>query len=276
MRDRESIRNEVRACIREELNNSQGTQTLVNRTRNLIRESASFAARNLSDSGSVQPLPQNQNSKSKRPLPGHPLRFGSKKSKTATPESIPKSVYLLDEPDVEDDEEYSLTESMIILKGECDLYCDADENGIRSELVNLFKTKLPFITNGDFDFVRRDRNIISSPVVKKEHVWDSKHVKHLCGTGRLYVRLNVSKDTLVEDEEGSITETPAPAPSTSLPSISAEARPSGLHAFSGFGDVAAISQNTTSVAGLSTREFNIRRLRTTARDKHATAHDQTT
>ena len=78
---RESIRNEVRACIREELNDSQGTQTPVNRTRNLIRESASFAARKLSTSGSVQPLPQNQNSKSKRPLPGHPLRFGSKKLK---------------------------------------------------------------------------------------------------------------------------------------------------------------------------------------------------
>ena len=58
-----------------------------------------------------------------------------------------------------------------------------------------------------------------------------QHVKHLCGTGRLYVSLNVSKDTLVEDEEGSITETPAPAPSTSLPSTSAEAGPSGLHAF---------------------------------------------
>ena len=54
--DRESIGNKVRACIREELNNSQGTQTLVNRTHNLIRESASFAAQNLSDSGSVQPL----------------------------------------------------------------------------------------------------------------------------------------------------------------------------------------------------------------------------
>ena len=76
---RESIRNDVRACIHEELTfmrNSQGTQTLVNRTRNLIRESASFAAQNLSESGSVQPLPQNQNSKSKRPLPGHPLTFG--------------------------------------------------------------------------------------------------------------------------------------------------------------------------------------------------------
>ena len=60
------------------------------------------------------------------------------------------------------------------------------------------------------------------------------------------------QDTLVEDEEGSMTETPAPAPSTSLPSTSAEAGPSGLHAFSGFGDVSAISQNTTSDAGLST------------------------
>ena len=158
----------------------------------------------------------------------------------------------MDEPDLKDDEEYSLMDSMINLKGECDLYCNADENGMQSKLVNLFKLKLPFITNEDFDFVRCDRNIISSPVVKKEHVWDFKHVKHLCGTGRLYVRLNVSKDTLVEDEEGSMTETPAPAPSTSLPSTSAEAGPSGLHAFSGFGDVSAISQNTTSDAGLST------------------------
>ena len=46
--DRESIRNVVRACIRKEQNNYQGTQTLVNRTRNLTRESASFAGRNLS------------------------------------------------------------------------------------------------------------------------------------------------------------------------------------------------------------------------------------
>ena len=179
--DRESIREEVRACIREELHsNSPGTQTLVNRTRNLIRGSASFAARSLSTSPvasqSVQPLPQSQNSKSsdkgKRPLPGHSYRLGSKKSKTAIPESIPKSVYLLDEPDPDDDEEYNLTDSMIILKGECDLYCNADENSIRSELVKLFKTKLAFIGNIDFDFVRRDRNTISSSLVKEDHVWD--------------------------------------------------------------------------------------------------------
>ena len=39
------------------------------------------------------------------------------------------------------------------------------------------------------------------------------------------------KNTLVKDEEGSITKTPAPALSTSLPSTSAEAGPRGLHAF---------------------------------------------
>ena len=33
---------------------------------------------------------------------------------TATPESIPKSVYSLDERDLEDDEEYSLTDSTMI------------------------------------------------------------------------------------------------------------------------------------------------------------------
>ena len=116
----ESIRKDGRARIREERNNNtQGTQTLVNRTCNLIRGSASFAARSLSASPfasrSVQPLPQSQNSQSsdkgKRLLPGHPYRLGSKKSETATPESIPKTVYLLDEPDFEDGEEYSLTDS---------------------------------------------------------------------------------------------------------------------------------------------------------------------
>ena len=106
-----------------------------------------------------------------------------------TIESIPKSAYLLDEPDLEDDEEYSLASSMIILKGECHLYGDANENGIRSEFVKLFKTKLPFVTNIDFDFVRRNRNTISSPLVKEDHVCDFKHVKHVCGNGRFMAGL---------------------------------------------------------------------------------------
>ena len=83
--DRESIRQEVRARIHKELNNnSQGTLMFVNRTRNLIRGFAFFAARSLPASpfasGSVRPLPQRQNfqssDKGKRPFPGHPCRLG--------------------------------------------------------------------------------------------------------------------------------------------------------------------------------------------------------
>jgi len=41
----------------------------------------------------------------------------------------------------------------------------------------------------DFEFVKRDRDIISTPVIKKGHQWDFVQVKHLCRNGRLYVKL---------------------------------------------------------------------------------------
>ena len=43
--------------------------------------------------------------------------------------------------------------------------------------------------------MKRDRNIISTPVVKG-HQWDFVHVKHLCGKGRLYVRLVTNRENI--------------------------------------------------------------------------------
>ena len=37
--------------------------------------------------------------------------------------------------------------------------------------------------------MKRERNVIITPIVKDNHAWDFSHVKHLCGNGRLYVRL---------------------------------------------------------------------------------------
>ena len=51
----ERIEEIVCRCVREELDNSRGncsSQTLVNRTRNLIRSSASFTARQLGEATS--------------------------------------------------------------------------------------------------------------------------------------------------------------------------------------------------------------------------------
>ena len=77
--------------------------------------------------------------------------------------------------------DYSLTESMILVKGECDLKSTDSEDKICTELTSLFKIKLPLITTKDFDFVKSERNIITTPIVKAEHQWDFKHVKQLCG-----------------------------------------------------------------------------------------------
>ena len=121
-----------------------------------------------------------------------------------------KTVYLIDSAiDVNDDGDcgnvnennYSLTDSMILMKRECDPKSTYTEDDIRSELTDLFKVKLPLKSKKDFDFVRRERNSITTPVVNPGHHCDFKHVKHLCGQGELYVRLNVIKDILADKDE---------------------------------------------------------------------------
>ena len=58
---------------------------------------------------------------------------------------------------------------MILLKGQCELSPNFNEKQIRGELVSLFVTKFPYITAADFDFVKRERNTISKPIVKEDH-----------------------------------------------------------------------------------------------------------
>lgn len=48
----------------------------------------------------------------------------------------------------------------------------------------------------DFDFVKRERNIIVILVVKENYVWDYVYVKYFCGVGKFYVRLNICKDVI--------------------------------------------------------------------------------
>lgn len=200
----EQVRSAVRSAVREELSSRSGSQSLVERTRQLINASASSASRALNEASALSVEDTKSQTKRQNSVPSHSLRFKKKAKQSTKVQVVPKSVYLLQEPDIDADEEYSLIDNMIVIKGQCDFYPDYSEEDIRSELVSLFKTKLPLITSRDFDFVRRERNTISVPVVKENHKWNFKHVKHLCGTGRLYVRLNVAQETLVtsDDEEG--------------------------------------------------------------------------
>ena len=125
--------------------------------------------------------------------------------------------------DTEADQEYAIKDEMILLKEEFDLESDGDEASIQSELRKVFLNKFPLIRANYFDFVKRDRNTICTPVVKKGDTWDYAHVKHLCGSGKLYVRLNVSKDIMKDEDTGSDDEQP-PLTDLNLPTTS-----SGMH-----------------------------------------------
>ena len=59
------------------------------------------------------------------------------------------------------------------------------------------------------------------PVVKENHKWNFKHVTHLCGTGRLYVRLNVAQETLVtsDDEQGDQHESQSSVQAVNQPNV---------------------------------------------------------
>ena len=129
---------QIRGWIREEIARTQtsvGTGSLVSRKRSLIQASARSVVINSALQGQLTSVPpqQAQNppiartttaqpgpSRSifgKRPSPGHPLRYTSKKKKKVKTQVVVKTVYLLDQSEFT---EYTLTDSMILVKGECD------------------------------------------------------------------------------------------------------------------------------------------------------------
>ena len=214
----------IRRCVRDELE-----LNLVQRTRSLIRSAAASTARDLDQNLAGNMLSNRSRScnpafrtpsengagssssggtKRSSSAPGHSWRF--KKSKPPKIQSIPKTVWLLDKPSEEVEigtdgefEDYPVTDDMVLLKGEFDLVSNHNEDNIRRELEGIFSRKFPGITMYDFEFVKRDRNIVSTPVVKKGHQWDFVHVKHLCGNGRLYVRLVTSSEN-IEQKHGTL------------------------------------------------------------------------
>ena len=221
----------VRQCVREELSRrSSGQQSLIQRTRQLISSSVSSVSRDLSLSGNTNSnggilIPGRSNVSAGQPIqiqssnvpgikrpqnvPGHNWRPKKRNAgQCKPPKTVAKSVYRLEESDVPD-EEYSLLDDMILLKGQGELSPNFNETQIRDELVSLLVTKFPYSTAADFDFVKRERNTISKPIVKENHKWDFKHVKNLCGNGRLYVRLNCVCSELVASDIDTTTATPS-------------------------------------------------------------------
>ena len=198
----------IRRCVREELE-----LNLVSRTRSLIRSAASSSVNDLNNAFAGQTAEGRSLGPSSRPaiaikrrnIPGHWNRpKKSKQEKTKHVQWIPKTVWLLERPDDDDVQitddgcysDYALTDDSVLLKAEIDLKSDQNEGAIRGELQTVFEKRYPGIGLCDFEFVKRERNVITTPIVKDNHTWDFSHVKHLCGNGRLYVRLITDIDEI--------------------------------------------------------------------------------
>ena len=259
----QTIRECVRDEVRNLQGGRHGVQNLLERTRNLIRGAAFSSARELANNPQVRASSQSCStsvgstaststssdsfsagpSRGGRPranvVTGHPYLIIRKKSTAKKPAitSVPKGVYLIearqkiasnlsgDEQDVITDESsLYFRENMVVLKGEFDLITDHNEDKIRQDLVDVFKRKLPLIGKHDFEFVKRERQSIVRPVVKEGYKWDFRHVKNLCGQGRLYVQLTVPSDDLAEidnsDEDGELDTGTSPLASSPVQSVS--------------------------------------------------------
>ena len=227
-----SISEIVRECVREELQVQRGVSnsTLLMRTRNLIADSARSASRDVansvtinsssvpstsgvnstslpSTSGLVSSSPSTSSFRARASSYGHSWRF--KKGKQKMPpkqEFSPKAIHLLDMYMASDHDEYCddenfipdypVKEEYILLKGYFELGTAQTEKEIRNSICEVIKQRFPYIESHHFDFVKRDRNKITTPVVSKTLMWDYKHIKELCGQGKLYVRLNTPKECI--------------------------------------------------------------------------------
>ena len=230
--DTEELTQIVRECVRNEiaLQRSGSNTSLLMRTRDLIASSARSASREVTNSitpdivpsfpatatpgpSSSLSSPQTGQTGKKRPAAAtsHPWRLKGKQKKQMKQEFHPKAVYLLDKPDDLDENgfvpDYAVTDDMILLKGYFELGAGQSESEIRKSITEVLEQRFPFVRPDHFDFVKRERNKVTTPVVNKSLEWNYKHVKELCGQGKLYVRLNVLREVIEACDEPSPTVT---------------------------------------------------------------------
>ena len=234
----------IRQCVREEINfqrsGRQGTSNLLHRTRDLIANATTSVPREFNNwrsnsfvsavssstatSSSTasttdrslaisNPQWPKRASTSTSGHSSHPWRFKKKKEDSKKPKPgkiLTKQICLIDAPPYHPDSElipdYALGDDMILVKGYCYFSTSYTESEIRTEISETLQQKFPLITPTFFNFVKRERNTIVTPVVKSSHKWDFQQVKELCGQGKLYVRLNVDAEALEISEDGEAEE----------------------------------------------------------------------
>jgi len=93
---------------------------------------------------------------------------------------------------------YHLTNDQILGHAEVDFTTEDSEDTVRAKIVQAVEQLAHDIKPDDFEFVKVQSKRVSVPFVATGHKWDFKHVKNLCGQGKIYIRL---LSYLTEQEE---------------------------------------------------------------------------
>ena len=147
----------------------------------------------------VSSTPNLQGSRSlagkRKSQPSHPWRLkAASKRKAVDGKCI--YVWLLDFSIEDSGNDYVLDDSMVILKGFVTL-----NPSDSPKMTSLFQTKFPHIESFQYDFVKRERNKICTPTTERSFSWNFFALKNLWGQGKLYCRLNVTRNIVEEGTE---------------------------------------------------------------------------
>ena len=93
----------------------------------------------------------------------------------------PKAVHLLDKPKDLDENGFvpdcAVTDNTILLKGYFELWTGQLESEIRESITEILKQRFPFVRPDHFDFVKRERKKVTTPIVRKSLEWNYKLLK---------------------------------------------------------------------------------------------------
>lgn len=101
---------------------------------------------------------------------------------------------------------YHLTSDQILGHAEVDFTTEDSESTVRAKIVQAVEQLAHDIKPDDFEFVKVQSKRVSVPFVASGHKWDFKHVKNLCGQGKIYIRL-LSYLTEQEEKDGTCMST---------------------------------------------------------------------
>ena len=189
--------NDIRRVVRKELNKTySGTQSesVYSRKQTLIQSAAISVLSNYQNP--VQSLKNSAPVTLKDNCRGrfHPYRIKSNfpkrdhKPKRSREREKTYEVVLLDEDHLKEGP-YRYTDAMVVGTYYIDIFPDDTEKVIRKKLVDLFKKKLPLISENVFEFVKCNRATISDAEVTEDFNWNYIHIKAVVSQGRRYTRL---------------------------------------------------------------------------------------